>query len=174
MAVREYRRRHDRMGLRVYWELCRKYGVKCGKKWYEEVPEKVRVSEDGTVEIWWDRSVETTKPLKHNRPDVVIIDRTRGPARVRWTLVDFSVPWDKNVLMKEGEKIERYSPLAVEVRKMHGVETKVVPIVVGAVGVVTARLPGFLKELGVQDVLGGLQTSAIVGTTIILQKVLSL
>ena len=134
-----------------------------------------KMSEDGTVEIWWDRSVETTKPLQHNRPDVVIIDRTRGPARVRWTLlVDFSVPWDKNVLMKEGEKIERYSPLAVEVRKMHGVETKVVPIVVGALGVVTARLSGFLKELGVPDVLGGLQTSAIVGATIILQKVLSL
>ena len=174
LAGREYRRRHDRMGLRVYWELCRKYGVKCAEKWYEEVPEGVRVSEDGTVEIWWDRSVETTKPLQHNRPDVVIIDRTRGPTRVRWTLVDFSVPWDKNVLMKEREKIAKYSPLAIEVRKIHRVETKVVPIIVGSLGVVTARLSGYLKELGVPDVLGGLQTSAIVGTTIILQKVLSL
>ena len=106
LAGREYRRRHDRMGLRVYWELCRKYGVKFGKKWYEEVPEEVRVSEDDNVEIWWDRSVQTTKPLQHNRPDVVIIDRTCG----RWTIVDFSVPWDKNVLMKEGEKIAKYSP----------------------------------------------------------------
>jgi len=30
------------MGLRVYWELCRKYDVKCALKWFEEVPDKVR------------------------------------------------------------------------------------------------------------------------------------
>ena len=61
LAQREYRRRHDRMGLRVYWELCRKYGVKCAERWFEEVPDEVRRSEEGNVEIWWDRAVETTK-----------------------------------------------------------------------------------------------------------------
>ena len=94
LAGREYRRRHDRMGLRVYWELCRKYGVKCGPKWYEEVPDEVRVSEENTVEIWWNRIVQTTKPLQHNRPDLLNVDRIRR----LWTLVDLSVPWDKNVL----------------------------------------------------------------------------
>ena len=56
---------------------------------------------------------------------------------------------------------------------MHGVATKVVPIVVGVLGVVTEKLPGYLRELEVPDVLGGLQMSAIIGTTIILRKVLS-
>ena len=56
---------------------------------------------------------------------------------------------------------------------MHEVATKVVPIVVRSLGVLTAMLSDFLKDLGVLDVLGGLQTSANVGTTIILQKVLS-
>jgi hypothetical protein len=51
LAQREYRRRHDQMGLRVYWELCRKYGLKCADVWYKEVPDEVRVSEDGMVEI---------------------------------------------------------------------------------------------------------------------------
>ena len=41
-------------------ELCRKYGVKCADKWFEEVPEEVRVNEAVNVEIWWDRSVQTT------------------------------------------------------------------------------------------------------------------
>ena len=36
-------------------ELCTKYGVKCADAWYKEVPDQVRVSEDGQVEIWWDR-----------------------------------------------------------------------------------------------------------------------
>ena len=170
LAQKEYKRRHDRMGLRVYWELCRKYGVKCADKWFEEVPEEVRVNEAGNVEIWWDRSVQTTTKMEHNRPDVVLVDRTKK----RWILVDFAVPWDKNVVRKEEEKITKYSPLALEVRRMHGVSTKIIPIVVGALGVVSKNLPGYLNELQVPDVLGGLQTSAVIGTTIILRKVLSI
>ena len=44
LAGKEYRRRHDRMGLRVYWEVCKLYGVKCAEKWYEETPDEVRIS----------------------------------------------------------------------------------------------------------------------------------
>lgn len=170
LAGKEYRRRHDRMGLRVYWELCKANGINCAPNWYEEVPDAVREKADRSMEIWWDRGVQTTKALKHNRPDVVVVDRTRK----RWMLVDFAVPWDKNVVAKEVEKITKYADLAVEVRKLHHVTTKVIPIVVGSLGIVTAKLPEYLKELGIPDVLGGLQTSAIVGTTIILRKVLSL
>ncbi|KXJ19770.1 hypothetical protein AC249_AIPGENE21527 [Exaiptasia diaphana] len=139
LAQKEYRRRHDRMGLRVYWELCRKYGVKCADVWYKEVPDEVRVSEDGQ----------------------------------EWTFVDFSVPWDKNVVLKEDEKVAKYAPLAKEIRKMHRVSTKVVPLVVGCLGVVSSRFVGYLKVLGIPDVLGGMQTCAVIGTTLILQKVLS-
>jgi len=28
----EYKKRHDRMGLKVYWELCKKYGMECSEK----------------------------------------------------------------------------------------------------------------------------------------------
>ena len=59
------------------------------------------MSEDGMAEIWWDRNVETTQIMEHNRPDVTVLDRQ---AR-KWTSVDFSVPWDKNVMAKEDEKI---------------------------------------------------------------------
>jgi len=31
LAQLEYKKMHDRMGLRVYWELCKKYGVKVRK-----------------------------------------------------------------------------------------------------------------------------------------------
>ena len=37
LVQREYRRRHDHMGLRVYWELYRKYGIKSANVWYKEV-----------------------------------------------------------------------------------------------------------------------------------------
>jgi len=84
------------------------------------------------------------------------------------------VPCDTNVTAKEEEKILKYSPLAHQVRRLHRVSTSVVPVVVGCLGVVTKRLEKGLKELGIPDVLGGLQTSAIIETTNILRKVFSL
>ncbi len=58
--------------------------------------------------------------------------------------------------------------------KMHQVSTKVIPLVVGCLGVVSSWIEGYLNDLGIPDVLGGMQTSAVIGTTLILQKVLSL
>ena len=46
---------------------------------------------------------------------------------------------DGNVMRKEDEKILNYSPLAKEIRKIHRVSTKIVPVVVGALGVVSER-----------------------------------
>ena len=33
LTQRKYQRRHDQIGLRMYWELCHKYGVKCADVW---------------------------------------------------------------------------------------------------------------------------------------------
>lgn len=64
------------MGLRVYLELCWKYGVKSADVWNKKVPdEEVGVSEDGNMEIWWDRSVETTQKMEKNLPDFIVVDR---------------------------------------------------------------------------------------------------
>ena len=175
LAQTEYKRRHDKMGLRVYWELCGNYGLKRSEKWWEEVPDAVRLREDEKVEIWWDRKVHTPdndpdpdKKIKHNRPDVVIIDRDSK----QWVFVDFAVPFDANVASKEKEKVTTYQPLAAEVARMHRVKVETVPIVVGALGVVTSGLVGWLKKLGIGDVVGGLQVSALTSTAAILRKVL--
>ena len=173
LRQKEFKRRHDRVGLRVYWELCRKYGLKCADVWYKEVPDEVRRSDDGKVEIWWDRKVDTAKGLECNRPDVVVFDWRGNKAEC--LIVDFAVPWDANVVKTEKEKVTKYAPLATEVRKCHpGMVTRVIPVVVGCLGVVSDRLTGCLEALGIPDVVGGLQTSAIIGTQAILKKVLSL
>ena len=144
--------------------------MKFSERWFEEVPNDMRMSEDGKTKIWWDRAVETTTKLEHNRPDVVVVGRVAKS----WVLVDFSVPWDKDVWLKENEKVEKYSPLAREVRRVHGVNTRVVPVVVGSLGVVSNRLGEYLKESGIPEVLGGLQTSANIGTANILRKTLNI
>ena len=52
LAKEGYKRRHDRVGLKVYWEVCRKYGIDCVEKWYNEAPDALRISKDGQKEIW--------------------------------------------------------------------------------------------------------------------------
>ena len=168
LAQTEYKRRHDTMGKRVYWEVCGNFGLRRSKNWYEEVIDGVRKSDDGDVEVWWDQKVCTPTKFEANRPDLVVIDRKNR----KWWLVDFSVPYDPNVARKEKEKLDKYKDLAAEVARMHKVNVEVVPIVVGALGVVSKELIRWLNKLGVGDVVGGLQTSAIIGTAAILRKVL--
>jgi len=61
----------------------------------------------------------------------------------------FSVPLDKNVLKKEEENVVHYTPLSYEIWKLHKVSTKIVPLVVGALGVV---LEANLKIIRIPDV----------------------
>ena len=136
---------------------------------YEEVPDPVRKSADGRFEIRWDQKIPTPEAIEHNRPDVVVIDRVGK----RWTLVDFAVPFDANVAKKEEEKVKVYEKLATLIGREHKVKVEIVPIVVGALGVVTKDLEGYLDTLGVGGIIGGLQTAALIGTAAILMKVLS-
>ena len=53
LVQREYRRKHDWMRLRVYWELCQKYGVNCADVLCKVVPNQLRVLEVENVKIWW-------------------------------------------------------------------------------------------------------------------------
>jgi len=74
--------------------------------------------------------------------------------------------------MKEEEKVTHYT-LSYEIRILHKVSTNIVPLVVGALGVVTENLEANLKSLQIPDVFGSMQVSAVIGTAIILRKVLS-
>ena len=163
--------RHDRMGSRVHWELCKKYGVKCSDRWYEHKPQTISVSESGDVTIYWDWVWTTPAEVRFYRPDVVVVNRKEKI----WTIVEFSVPLDHNIVTKQIWKVEKYQVLAAHFRKMHkGIQTKIIPVVVGAFGMIPERLPGYLKDLGIPDVVGGLQKTALLGTQRILKNVLSL
>ena len=57
-----------------------------------------------------------------------------------------AIPEDNGVREKEDEKVEKYQDLAREVRKMLGVKTKVIPVVVGALGSIPLRLNDNLSK----------------------------
>ena len=169
LAKKQYKIRHDKMGTRVHWELCKKYGIKCGDKWYNHTPESYSSTDDGTNEIYWDKKVITPVSLEHNTPDLIVIEKGK-----KWTIVDFSVPLDQNVKSKEDEKLNMYGPLAGEVGRIHKVRTEIIPIVIGALGTVPKRLPKFISRLGIPDVIGCLQTAALLGSQRILRNTLGI
>ena len=49
--------------------------------------------------------------------------------------------------------------------------TKIVPVVTGGLGLVSLNLLKNLKELDIPDIIGSLQTTAIVGTYNILRNI---
>ena len=170
LAKKQYQIRHDKMGARVHWELCRKYGIECADQWYNHLPSSVSRSKNGLYEIFWNRKILVGRGIQYNKPDVVLVDK----AAKKWTIIDFCVPWDGNVKAREDEKMVKYSTLSTEIKSTYRVQTETIPIVIGALGTVPKRLPGFFKSLGVPDVIGCMQTCALLGSQRILKNVLSI
>ena len=66
-----------------------------------------------------------------------------------YELIDIAVPGDAKVEVKGNEKIDKYQDLVREVRKLWKAKTKVVPIVVAAVGTILKGLVGHVECIGV-------------------------
>ena len=78
-----------------------------------------------------------------------------------------------NVESKEREKIEKCTPFAYEIWNMYGVTTKIVSLIVGALGAVTNNLERNLSSLDIGYIQTCMQKSAVLGSSIILKKVLN-
>ena len=59
-------------------------------------------------------------------------------------IMDFAIPADHRVKLKENLKKDRYQNLARELKKVWNMNVTVIPIVIGALGTVTK---GLIKEL---------------------------
>ena len=58
-------------------------------------------------------------------------------------------PWDRIVYEEEGERTEKYHKLKRKIGGLWGIRhLEVVPVVVGALGVVSKRLDAWFEKLG--------------------------
>ena len=55
-------------------------------------------------------------------------------------IVDFTVPTDYRIKLKENEKEDKYLDLAKELKKLWNVKVTFIPIVIGALGTVSEGL----------------------------------
>ena len=87
-------------------------------------------------------------------------------------IVDFAVPADHRIKMKECEKKDKYLNLARELKKLWNMQVTIIPIVIGAFVTVTKGLLKGLEDLEVGVQVKTIQRTALLRTARILRKVL--
>jgi hypothetical protein len=64
---------------------------------------------------------------------IVTSDNEKGT----FMLIDVAIPRDRNVIQREAEKVLNYKDLTIEVERMWNVNTRVIPVIIGATGTIS-------------------------------------
>ena len=108
LALKEYKTRHDWVGKVIHWDLCKKFKFDHTDKWYMHNPASILEIE--THKLLWDFGIQTDNLMSARQPDLIIINKRKRTCRI----VDFVVPSDHRVKLKESEKKDKYLDLARE------------------------------------------------------------
>ena len=110
LAQMEYKARHDWVGKVVYWEICRKFQFDHTNKWYMHNP--APILENAAHKLLWDFNIQTDHLIPARRTDLVIIIKKKKICKI----VDFAVPADNRINLKECTKEDKYLDLARELK----------------------------------------------------------
>ena len=86
-------------------------------------------------------------------------------------IVDFAVPADYRIKLKECEKKDKYFDLARELKKLWNMQGTIIPIVTGTFGTVYKGLLKGLEDLEIGRKVETIQTTTLLKTTRILRRV---
>ena len=117
--------------------------------------------------LLWDFTITTDHHLIHNRPDIVHVSN-----RNHVYLIDVAIPGDGRMALKFQEKMQEYTDLKFEVRKMWQQPITVVPVILGTLGSIPFSLTNFLKLLGLysKQLVLRMQKSVLLSSTHILRR----
>ena len=87
--------------------------------------------------------------------------------------MDFAVPAEHRIKLKECEKKDKYLDLAIELKKLWNMKVTIIPIVIGSFGAVTKELLKGLEDLEVGGRVKSIQTTALLKTARLLRRVLA-
>ena len=86
--------------------------------------------------------------------------------------MDFDVPADHRVKLKESEKKDKYLDLTWELKKLWNMEVTFILIVIVALGTVTSKLVKEFEDLEIRGRVEKIQTTALLRSARILRRVL--
>ena len=87
-------------------------------------------------------------------------------------LIGVTIPEDRNIIKKEGEKILKYKYLIIEIQRMWNVNAKAILVIMGATGTISKSLRQYLSNIPEKHEIKEMQKTAILGTAHMLRKVL--
>jgi len=125
------------------------------------------VCEEGDVTVLWNQAVRTDREVTANRPDIIIKNKKEKTC----TLLDVAIPADRNVVQKEAEK-KKYKSLCTEIQRMWNLKCTIVPVIIGATGIVTRSLRKNVETVPGKHSIDSLQKTTILGTSHTIRKVL--
>ncbi len=73
-------------------------------------------------------SIQTDREIKANRPDIIIKNKTTKEC----ILIDMAIPSERNTSVSVTEKLSKYKDLEIEIKRMWGIKTTTVSVVIGA------------------------------------------
>ena len=120
--------------------------------------------------LLWDFDIQTDHLISARRPYLIIINKKKKI----WKIVDFDVPADHRIKLKECEKRDEYLDLARELKKLWNMKVTIIPIVIGAFGTVTEGLLKGLEDLEVGNRVETIQTITLLKTARIVRRVLEI
>ena len=62
-------------------------------------------------------------------------------------MTDVTVPADKNISLKEFQKLSKYEDLEIEVTKMWRLKTKTIPVVIGDLGIIKKGTQNVINQI---------------------------
>ena len=124
------------MGQSSHWKICQHYNAPYAKNWLEHKPQKVAT-------ILWDFPIHTDRTLQENKPDITIKDHKEKTCKV----IDFTFPIDINISAKEFGKLSKDKDLQIEVERTWQLKTAIIPLVVGASGLVRKGTAKHLEKI---------------------------
>ena len=91
------------------------------------------VQKNKTHKVSWDFEIQMDHLISARRPNLVVVNNNNNKKKKRtYRRVDFAVPADHRVKLKESEKRDKYLDLARELKK-----NLKVTVIIGALGTVT-------------------------------------
>ena len=126
------------------------------------------VLENDIHKLLWDFDIQTHHLILVRRPGLIIINKKKKICKT----VDFTVPADHRIKLKEYEKRDKYLDFDRELKKLWNMKVTIIPIVIGAFGTVTKGLLKGLEDLEVGGRVETIQTTALWKTARILRRVL--
>ena len=86
--------------------------------------------------------------------------------------MDFAIPADNRVKLKESENSDKYLELIRELKKLWNMKVTIIPIVIGTLDTVTKGLVQGLEDLEITGRGETIQTTALLRSSRILRRVL--